>query len=189
MLSTWGIRTMATSEKAFNGFSYHDGSIWPFENSLMTAGLKKYGFVQAAQAVHDALIDASDYFEYRRWPEVYCGVTKEAAGVLARQPDACRPQAWSSGVIFMLVQTWLGLAPRAFARHVDVTPVLPAGVQELTVENMSVCGSPLSMRLVRENGSLLMEIMDNPGNLDIMIHPASHLERHLSGQDLPAQVR
>lgn len=189
MLSTWGVRTMATDEKAFNAFSYHDGSIWPFENALMMAGLKKYGYVMAAQKIHEAVIAASEYFEYRRWPEVYCGVTKEAAGVLARQPDACRPQAWSAGAIFLILQTWLGVAPRGFARHVDITPVLPRGLDELTVEGMSVCGSPLSLRIVRENGALLLEIMDNPGNLDIMIHPASHHERHLSGEDMPAQVR
>jgi len=189
MLSTWGIRTMATDEHAFNAFSYHDGSIWPFENSLIMSGFKKYGFVRAAQQVHDALISASDYFEYRRWPEVYCGVTKEPAGVLARQPDACRPQAWSAGAAFMIVQTWLGIAPRGFQRHVDITPVLPSGLNELRVGGMSVCGSPLSLRLIREHGSLLIEVVDNPGNLDIMIHPASHFERHLSGEDMPAQLR
>lgn len=189
MLSSWGVRTMSTEEKAFNAFSYHDGSIWPFENSLMMAGLKKYGFVQCAQEIQEALIASSDFFEYRRWPEVYCGVTQETAGVLARQPDACRPQAWSSGVVFMMVQTWLGVAPRPFARHVDITPVLPAGVQELKVEKMSVCGESLSLRILRENGCLLMEIIDNPGNLDIMIHPASRAERHLIGEHLPAQVR
>ncbi len=189
MCSSWGIRTMATDERAFNALSYHDGSIWPFENSLMAAGLKKYGYVRAAQQVHEALVDASQYFEYRRWPEVYCGVTRETAGVLARQPDACRPQAWSAGVIFLLLQTWLGIAPRPFSRHVDITPVLPAGLDELDVDGMSICGSKLGLRIIRENGSLLLEIKDNPDNLDISIHPASHVERHLAGPELPAQVR
>src|SRR5579884_1920145 len=189
MCSSWGIRTMATDERAFNALSYHDGSIWPFENSLMAAGLKKYGYVRAAQQVHEALVDASKYFEYRRWPEVYCGVTRETAGVLARQPDACRPQAWSAGVIFLLLQTWLGIAPRPFSRHVDITPVLPAGLDELDVDGMSICGSKLGLRIIRENGSLLLEIKDNPDNLDISIHPASHVERHLAGPELPAQVR
>lgn len=189
LCSSWGIRTMATDERSFNAFSYHDGSIWPFENCLIAAGLKKYGFVRAAQQVHAAMVDASQYFEYRRWPEVYCGVTRDTAGVLARQPDACRPQAWSAGAIFLLLQTWLGVAPRAFGRHIDITPVLPKGLMELTIEGMSVAGSPLSLRLIREDGSLLLDIMDNPGNLDIMIHPASHHERHLRGEDMPAQVR
>jgi glycogen debranching enzyme len=189
MLSSWGIRTMSTDERAFNAFSYHDGSIWPFENALIMAGFKKYGFVTAAQRVHDALLDASDYFELRRWPEVYCGVTRDVAGVLARQPDACRPQAWSAGAIFLLIQTWLGIAPRSFEKHVDITPVLPSGLQQLSVEDMSVCGEKLSLRIVRENGSLLIDIADNPGNLDIMIHPASMHERHLVGDDMPAQVR
>jgi len=177
------------SEKAFNAFSYHDGSIWPFENSIIMAGLKKYGYVTAAQSVHEAMLDASDYFELRRWPEVYCGVSRDPAGVLARQPDACRPQAWSAGAIFLIIQTWLGIAPRPFAQHVDITPVLPKGLQELVVENMSICGQLLSLRVIREAGSLLIDIADNPGNLDIMIHPASEHERHLKGEDMPAQVR
>lgn len=189
LCSTWGIRTMATDERAFNAFSYHDGSIWPFENSFIAAGLKKYGFVRAAQQVHESMIDAAGYFEYLRWPEVYCGVTKQTAGVLARQPDACRPQAWSAGAIFALLQSWLGTAARAFQRHVDVTPVLPKDLAEMEVTGMSICGSPLSLRVIRENGSLLLEIKDNPGNLDIMIHPASQFERDLVGEDLPAQIR
>jgi glycogen debranching enzyme len=189
MCSSWGIRTMSIAEVAFNAFSYHDGSIWPFENALIAAGLKKYGFVRAAQQVYTALLDASAYFEYQRWPEVYCGVTRDTAGVLARQPDACRPQAWSAGAIFLLIQTWLGIAPRPFSRHVDITPVLPAGLLELDVDDLAICGSVLGIRLVRENGSLLVEIKDNPGNLDIMIHPASRSERHLRGEDMPAQLR
>lgn len=189
MMSSWGIRTMSTAEYAFNAVSYHDGSIWPFENSLIMAGLKKYGYVEATQTVYEALLDSSSYFELRRWPEVYCGVTRELAGVLARQPDACRPQAWSAGVIFLMVQTWLGIAPRPFANHVDITPVLPRGLQELSVEGMSICGQSLSLRVVRQNGSLLIDIAHNPGNLDIMIHPASDHERHLTGDDMPAQLR
>jgi len=189
VLSSWGIRTMSLDEKAFNAFSYHDGSIWPFENALIGDGLKKYGFVMETQQVHEAMIDASRYFEYFRWPEVYCGVTRQTAGVLARQPDASRPQAWSAGAIFLLLQTWLGIAPRAFSRHVDITPVMPRNVSEIVIRDMAILGSHLSLRLVKEGNALLLEIADNPGNLDIMIHPASQIQRELTGEDMPAQFR
>jgi glycogen debranching enzyme len=189
LMSSWGIRTMDVRERSFNAFSYHNGSIWPFENAFIATGLKKYGYVHETQLVHEAMIDASQYFEYRRWPEVYCGVTKEAAGVLARQPDASRPQAWSAGAIFLLLQTWLGIAPRPFQNHVDITPVLPSDLTEIAVKDMKICGCNLSLRIVRENGSLLIEVSDNPGDLDIMIHPATRTQRHLRGPDMPAQVR
>ncbi len=189
VLSSWGIRTMATDEKAFNAFSYHNGSIWPFENSLIATGLKKYGFVRETQQVHEAMIDASRYFEYYRWPEVYCGVTRETAGVLARQPDASRPQAWSAGASFLLMQTWLGVAPRPFSSHVDITPVMPSHITEMVVRDMRILGTRLSLRLVKERNAVLLDIADNPGNLDIMIHPASHTQRQLVGENMPAQFR
>jgi glycogen debranching enzyme len=188
VLSSWGIRTMATNERAFNAFSYHNGSIWPFENALIATGLKKYGFVHETQRVHESMVDASGYFEYRRLPEVYCGVTKETAGVLARQPDASRPQAWSSGAIFLLLQTWLGVAPRPFQRHVDITPVLPRDLTEIIIKDMKIYDSSLSLRIVRENGSLLLDVSDNPGDLDIMIHPATRVQGHSQDPDTPAQV-
>lgn len=180
MMSAWGIRTMASTEPAYNPLSYHDGSIWPFENALIMAGLKKYGFVQETQRVFDAMVAASRYFEYRRWPEVFCGAGESIGGVLALQPDASRPQAWSSGAIFLLLQTWLGLAPRPFARHVDVTPALPASVREIVVDGMAVAGSRLSLRIVRadDSSSVLLEIRDNPDDLDIMIHPVSRSHHH-----------
>lgn len=171
MFTSWGIRTMASTELAYNPFSYHDGSIWPFDNAIIAAGLKKYGFVEETQRVFDGLIDASLYFEYRRWPEVYCGVSKSIGGVLARQPDASRPQAWSAGAIFLFLQTILGMAPRPFSKHVDITPALPACMNELIVDGVSVAGGTLGIRLVRQYNSVLMEIRDNPTELDIVIHP------------------
>src|SRR5436309_3492414 len=40
MASAWGIRIMSNAEKAYNPLSYHNGSVWPFENALIAAGLR-----------------------------------------------------------------------------------------------------------------------------------------------------
>ncbi len=40
MFSGWGIRTLSTDEKAYDPQSYHDGSIWPHDNSIIAWGLK-----------------------------------------------------------------------------------------------------------------------------------------------------
>jgi glycogen debranching enzyme len=186
LFSTWGLRTMADTEKAYNPLSYHDGSIWPFENALVAAGLKKYGFVAETQKVFDALLDASLHFEYRRWPEVYAGVSKEVGGVLAIQPDASRPQAWSAGAMFSLIQTVLGIAPNPFSHRIDVTPALPACLNEVVVDNMSIAGCSLSLRVVRDGASILMEIKDNPDDLDIVIHPPTRHTHVVRSDDGPA---
>jgi glycogen debranching enzyme len=189
MFTSWGIRTMASTEEAYNPFSYHDGSIWPFENSLIASGLKKYGLVLETQQVFDALLDASLYFEYRRWPEVYAGIGQSVGGVIAQQPDASRPQAWSAGAIFLFLQTILGISTHPFSSRVDITPVLPASVNEIVVENIAIAGGRLGLRLVREGNAVLMEVRDNPDDLDITIHPATRNHAHLRGDHQPAVSR
>lgn len=178
MFSSWGVRTMASTEKAYNPFSYHNGSVWPFENAIIFSGLKKYGRLQEAATLLDAMLDASLYFEYRRWPEVYCGVSRARAGVLARQPDACRPQAWSSGAIFLMLQTLLGIAPEAFSRRINITPALPASITDLQVDNIAILGSRVGIRLVRQGSDVLLDIRHNPDDLDIVVHPASPTHQH-----------
>lgn len=186
LFTSWGVRTMANTERAYNPFSYHDGSIWPFENALIASGLKKYGYVAETQAVLDAMIDASLSFEYRRWPEVYAGVSREVGGVLARQPDASRPQAWSAGAIFSLLQTILGVAQAPFSRRVDITPALPSCMNEIVVSNLRMGGACLSLRLVRDGTSVLMDIVDNPDEVDIVIHPACRNHRDRVDESMPA---
>ena len=37
---SWGIRTIAISEKRYNPMSYHNGSVWPHDNAIIAAGLR-----------------------------------------------------------------------------------------------------------------------------------------------------
>jgi glycogen debranching enzyme len=186
MFTSWGFRTMANTEKGYNPFSYHRGSIWPFENAIIAAGLKKYGMVYETQRVFDALVAASGYFEYLRWPEVYAGVGRDVGGVLAVQPDASRPQAWSAASIFLLMQTILGVATHAFSCRVDITPVLPSQLDEVVIRNMFCNKGVLSYRVKREANAVLMEIIDNPDGLDIVVRPAARGGARVKGEDAPA---
>ena len=36
--SGWGVRTMSSGDVGFNPISYHNGSVWPHDNSLIAAG-------------------------------------------------------------------------------------------------------------------------------------------------------
>jgi glycogen debranching enzyme len=49
--SGWGIRTVASSEARYNPMSYHNGSVWPHDNSLIAAGFARYELKGAAAMV------------------------------------------------------------------------------------------------------------------------------------------
>ena len=100
---TLAVRNMAIHPIDFV-LSIDNGSVWPFENALIGAGLRRYGYTQEADSIFAALEDASGYFEYRRWPEVYSGVPRDLVNVLGRQPDTSRPQAWSAASIFLWIR-------------------------------------------------------------------------------------
>ena len=38
--SGWGVRTMSTGDAGFNPLSYHNGTVWPHDNSLVAWGLR-----------------------------------------------------------------------------------------------------------------------------------------------------
>ena len=109
--SGWGIRTVAFGESRYNPLSYHDGSVWPHDNSLVAAGLAKYGAKQATGKILLGLLDASQWTDLRRLPELFCGIARQAGEGPTLYPVSCSPQAWSAGAAYLLVQATLGMSP------------------------------------------------------------------------------
>jgi glycogen debranching enzyme len=110
LYSGWGVRTLGTREAGYNPLGYHTGTIWPHENSLIAAGLARYGHDQAAGKIAAAILAAAPYFEYRL-PEVFAGFPVELTSVPVAFPTASRPQAWAAGAPLLLLSTALGLQP------------------------------------------------------------------------------
>ena len=50
--SGWGVRTMSAADVGYNPISYHNGSVWPHDNSLIAAGLARNGRWPEAQQHH-----------------------------------------------------------------------------------------------------------------------------------------
>src|ERR1700681_1142519 len=67
--SGWGIRTVAAGQARYNPLSYHNGSIWPHDNSLIASGLAKYECKDLAGRILLGLLDASRWADLRRLPE------------------------------------------------------------------------------------------------------------------------
>ncbi len=108
-MSGWGVRTVAVGESRYNPMSYHNGSIWPHDNSLIVLGLARYGLLDQAERVFDALFSAASYFDLRRLPELFCGFRRRQGAAPTLYPVACAPQAWAAATPFLLLQAVLGL--------------------------------------------------------------------------------
>ncbi|MCW2540909.1 MAG: hypothetical protein JWN95_2634 [Frankiales bacterium] len=156
MFSGWGIRTLAANMGAYNPESYHNGSVWPHDNALIVAGLVRYGFIEAAQRVATALIEAAEHFD-GRLPELFCGFDRTEYEQPIPYPTSCSPQAWSAAAPIQLLRSLLRFEPRFPGGEISVAPQLPArwgaiGIDNLWLGNARVSldaeGDQLEMRLV-----------------------------------------
>ena len=96
LYSGWGVRTLGTREAGYNPLGYHTGTVWPHENSLIAAGLARYGHREAASTIAAAMLPAAPHFEHRL-PEVFAGYPAVVTSVPVAFPTASRPQAWAAG--------------------------------------------------------------------------------------------
>ncbi len=112
MFSGWGIRTLSTEMALYNPLSYHNGSIWPHDNSLIAAGMARYGFRKQAAEVADAIIEASAGFSEHRLPELFAGYPRREYSFPVQYPGANVPQAWACGAVLYLLETLLGAQMR-----------------------------------------------------------------------------
>jgi glycogen debranching enzyme len=108
--SGWGVRTMAVGEGAYNPLVYHDGTVWPHDNSLVAWGLARSGRSHDAARILRAMVEAATHFDYRL-PEVFAGFARQETTFPVVYPTASSPQAWAAATPVLLLQVVLGLVP------------------------------------------------------------------------------
>ena len=111
MFTGFGVRTLASSMGAYNPMSYHNGSVWPHDNAIVAAGLRRYGFVEEADRIVLGLLSAAEGLG-GRLPELFCGFGREEFERPVPYPTACAPQAWAAATPLLPAAG----APRARAR-------------------------------------------------------------------------
>jgi glycogen debranching enzyme len=125
MFSGWGIRTLSSEAISYNPMSYHNGSIWPHDNSIIAAGMRRYGYHTEAELVARAVIEAGMRFGDDRLPELYCGFNRDRR--FNSQPGeylvSCNPQAWGSGAVFHFLTVMLGLEVDVLGGRLRIDPV------------------------------------------------------------------
>jgi glycogen debranching enzyme len=128
MFSGWGVRTLAVGEGRYNPIGYHNGTIWPFDNSFVAWGLRRYGFKAEAARIAAGILEAAQFFD-GRLPEAFGGYPRSMTKYPVQYPTACSPQAWSTGAPLLLLATMLGLEP--VGEHLLVDPALPSTIGHL----------------------------------------------------------
>ncbi len=117
--SGWGVRTMSARDAGYNPLSYHNGTVWPHENSLIAWGLARHGHWSECHRIVRRMLDAAGHFGYQL-PEVFAGMPRAETPFPIAYPTAARPQAWAAGTPVLLLQLLLGLRPDR-RRHVLVS--------------------------------------------------------------------
>jgi glycogen debranching enzyme len=128
LFSGWGVRTLAEGEGRYNPIGYHVGTVWPFDNSFIAWGLRRYGFKREAARVAAGILDAAEFFE-GRLPEAFGGYERSLTKYPVQYPTACSPQAWSTGAPLLLLRTMLGLEPQGDDLIIDAA--LPSSMGRL----------------------------------------------------------
>ena len=118
----------AESEGRYNPIGYHVGTVWPFDNSFIAWGLRRYGYKEQAAQIAPGSSTLPTFFD-GRLPEAFGGYPRDATKYPVQYPTACSPQAWSTGTPLLLLRTLLGLEPTG--DHLIVDPLLPAGMGQI----------------------------------------------------------
>ncbi len=170
MFSGWGIRTMSKEAAGYNPMSYHNGTVWPHDNALIAAGLKRYGFLDATNRIATAMFEAAQYADYMRLPELFCGFTRRAPSPPVQYPVACSPQGWAAGTPFLLLQGMLGISAAAHENVLTVNrPHLPPWLNEVEIRNLRVGDSALSLVFRREGETTGFSLLSRDGDVRVVM--------------------
>jgi glycogen debranching enzyme len=172
--SGWGIRTIASSEVRYNPMSYHNGSVWPHDNALIAYGLSENGKKDLPRNVLTGFLNASNFLESHRLPELFCGFPRGPGIGPTLYPMACAPQAWAAGAVFLMLQSCLGLSIRAAQSTIYLAfPQLPESVQSLTIRNLCVGDNSVDLELVRNSHSVSVNVLRRTGSVNVCIKGGS----------------
>ena len=168
MFSGWGVRTLSADSPAYNPMSYHNGSIWPHDNAIIAAGMKRYGYVDGTLRIASALFDIAAQARDFRLAELYCGFDRNDASEVVSYPVACMPQAWAAAAPFMLLQAMLSVTARAQERTLAVIePMMPPWLGRVELHNLRVGGATVSLAFSQNDGVTGFSLLEQQGELTV----------------------
>lgn len=97
----YGIRTSSTQDAEFDPFSYHRGSVWPYDNWIICKGLQHLHFDLHANRIKKALLQT--FRELGRIPEFYAVENNRIVDLTHKKVKANPLQAWSVAGLLDLI--------------------------------------------------------------------------------------
>jgi glycogen debranching enzyme len=173
MWSGWGIRTLSEHARRFNPVAYHRGTVWPHDNAIIAAGLRRCGFDDAACQVFEGIVEASTHFPLHRLPELFAGFRRSEYGIPVRYPVACHPQAWAAASVPFMLERLLGLTPEAFENRLRVVrPILPPSTQLVELRGLRVGSARVDLHFTRQpDGHADVEVLKTEGDVEVEVEP------------------
>lgn len=166
----WGIRTLSKATLAYNPMSYHNGSVWPHDNSIIAEGMRKLGRPKDAHRIMADLLEVAQYEEDFRLPELFCGFERDGAYRPIEYPVSCSPQAWAAGSILQLLNTCLNFkadATNGILRIVE--PNLPEWLRGVSINGLRVGASVLDLRFTAHDGISSCQVLHKSGKIRVTI--------------------
>ncbi|MDB5289671.1 MAG: glycogen debranching enzyme [Phycisphaerales bacterium] len=168
--SGWGVRTLADHQVRYNPMSYHNGSVWPHDNSIFGYGLGRYGMGKVATRILDGLFDSSLTMDLRRMPELFCGFDRRPGQNPTLYPVACLPQAWAAGSVFLLVQGCLGLTIDANRQTLSfLHPALPDSVERISISDLHVGAASVDLEISRRDDDVSIHVARRQGDVAVVV--------------------
>jgi len=168
MFCGWGVRTLSSQSPAFNPMSYHNGSVWPHDNAIIAAGLKRYGHDDAVMRIATALFEVSCAARDFRLPELYCGFDRSERASVVAYPVACIPQAWAAAAPLLLLQTVLGVSADAPARALRIErPTLPDWLGRVRLDGLRVGDASVTLAFDRDGPVTGFALLGQRGKLNV----------------------
>ncbi len=158
--SGWGVRTMASDDAGYNPLAYHDGTVWPHDNSLIAWGLARYGRQEEALQIMWSMLEAASFFDFQL-PEVFAGFSRTDAPHPIVYPTASKPQAWAAGTIVLLLRLLAGIEPVDGRLVSTAIGDLPGWLDTLRLESIPALGTTWTAAV--EGGKVLVS-EDSPAS-------------------------
>lgn len=113
----------------------------------------RYGFVEEAQRIATAPLEAAQYSD-GRLPELFCGFDRERFGQPVPYPTACSPQAWAATAPILLVTSLMRYDAHVSRDGLWLDPVLPEAYGDLHITNAPMAGGRITMDISGSTASV-----------------------------------
>jgi len=169
LFSGFGVRTLSSAEVSYNPLSYHNGSVWPHDNSLILEGYRLYGHLTALETLTLGLISVLESSHDYRLPELFCGFRRRGSEPPIPYEVACKPQAWAAGSVFLMLKSILGLSTDVDLSYlVFNSPVLTKKMNYLEIKNLRGRDWEIDFMVRRAQTGTLLEVTRKVGNPRIL---------------------